>query len=220
MNPICTLTAQSLQRRIDESQTKLHLYTSLKKITRVALPLIGLTLLTTFGLLNPRSLPLSSFLLIAAYAPCLEVTIGTLEHWSYEVREEMDKQTRIQEGLSSGKVIFQAWLDAIPLTPIPSVGELEQEVRENPGSEAKRQTLWEGQKERALHRLKNGRRKVERAFIEFVRNHQENKKMLSDYGSYKPWQIEHLMNDLPFTVFVTKDGREFTNDDDCSQIFM
>lgn len=219
MNPICALTALALQRRIDESQTKLHLYTSLKKITRVALPLIGLALLTTLGLLNPRSLPISSFLLLAAYAPCLEVTIGTLERWSYEVREEMDKQTRIQEGLASRKVIFEAWLDAIPLTPIPSVGELEQEVRESPGSEVKRQILWEGQKNRAFHRLKNGRRKVERAFIAFIRDHQENKKMLTDYGSYKPWQIEHLMNDLPFTVFVTNDGREFTNESDCSQIF-
>lgn len=219
MNPISTLNAPSLQTRIDSSKQKLLLYSSLKKISRVALPLLGFLLLTIFGLLNPRSLPISSTLLLLAYSPCLEVAVGTFEKWSYEVQKEVDKQTRIQQGLLERKTIYQAWLEAIPETPIPAVDEQIREVLANPGSDELRRNLWEAQKIRALHRLQNSRKKVERAFITHVRDHPRDTRMLSDFGDYKRWQIEHLMNDLPFTVFITADGREFTNLDDCSRIF-
>lgn len=65
MHPICSLTPEVLQRRINESKIKLRLHTTLKKITRVARPLIALALLTTFTLLNPRSLPFLSLLHMA-----------------------------------------------------------------------------------------------------------------------------------------------------------
>lgn len=220
MNPISTLNAISLQTRIDNSKQKLRLYSSLKKISRIAIPLFGFLLLIPFGLLNPRSLSISSTLLLVAYSPCLEVAVGTFENWSYQVQKEVDKQTRIQQGLSEGKPIYQAWIEAIPETPIPAVDEQMREVRDHPGSEEKRRDLWEAEKVRALHRLENGRRKFERAFINYVRDHPEDTRMLSDFGTYQKWQIEHLMNDLPFTVFVRSDGHEFTNLEDCSRIFI
>lgn len=219
MNPIAQLTTFSLQTHIDKSRNKLEFYESLKKVCRIIIPFLGFSLLLTFGLLNPNYLPISSSLLLVAYTPCLEVTIGSLEAWSYEIRIDIDKNALILEGLRDGKPIFQAWIDAIPDTPLPQAMDLEEAVRQFPSSEETRKNLWEFKKSRTMHRLENTRKAVERAYVEYIRNHQDDRRSLSDFGSYKKWQIEYLMDDLPFTVFVTKQGREFQNLDDFSRIF-
>lgn len=219
MNSIASLNADSLLTHIDDSKRKLKLYSSLRKICRVVIPLFGLFLLGIFGLLDPRTLPISSTLLFLAYFPSLEVTEGTFERWSSEVEKEMDKQTRIRQGLLNQKTIYEAFLDAILITDPPTLEKEMEEVRKDPGSDEKRKKLWEAKKTRALHRLENGRRKVERAYIEFIRDHPDEQRKLSDFGTYKRWHLEYLMDDLPFTVFVTKTGDKFTNEDTCSSIF-
>ncbi|MCB1116586.1 MAG: hypothetical protein KDK71_08960 [Chlamydiia bacterium] len=213
LNPIAIYDATHFRVQIGKSEQKLRIYAVLKKVCRIALPLLGFSFLLSFGLLNPSYLPISSALLFFSYAPCMDVTIGTLESWTKSVNETLAKQKAILKELEGGKTIFEAWIAAIPdHEPPPEPSE-----KKSPTPEA-RMALYDYQLALALIKLQNARRKVERAYIKYIQNNKTDQRSLEAFGTFQTWHIELLMRDGPFDVFVT-DKKRYTNEDDFSKIF-
>lgn len=213
MNPIANYNADYFRVQIGKSEQKLRIYAILKKVCRIALPLLGFSFLLSFALLNPSYLPISSALLFFSYAPCMDVTIGTLESWTKSVNETLIKQKAIREKLDEGKEIFEAWISAIPDLELPPAPTLDN----NPATPEAKQTLYDYQLELAFIKLQNARRKVERAYIKYIENNKTDQRSLEAFGTFQTWHIELLMHDGPFEVFIA--DKRYINTDNFSEIF-
>ncbi len=91
MNPITTWTKDVLEIKVAECEKASKIFVVLSKVSRVGLSLLALGFLTSFGLLNPSYLHISSTLLILAYHPSLEVTVGTLDRWEEATKKNQEK---------------------------------------------------------------------------------------------------------------------------------
>ncbi|MCB1082309.1 MAG: hypothetical protein KDK63_04110 [Chlamydiia bacterium] len=213
MNPIANYNADYFRVQIGKSEQKLRIYAILKKVCRIALPLLGFSFLLSFGLLNPSYLPISSALLFFSYAPCIDVTIGTLESWIKSVNETLAQQKAILEEFKDKKTIFEAWIAAIPELEPPA-----KPVNSNPATPEARKALYDYQLDLAFIKLQNARRRVERAYLEYIKDNQMDQRPLATFGTFQTWHTELLMHDGPFDVFVT-DEKTYTNEDNFSEIF-
>lgn len=219
MNPICRWNQTFLHGKIQQCDQNIALYRNLGKVTHVALSVLALICLVSFGLIDPSYLLISSTLLFFAYFPALEVTVGTLRKWVSEVKKEQEKYRAILSEVRIGTPILQAQINALKEIDLPCFKEKEKLCSESPSSETLRLELLGLKRKRARIILMNARRHVEIAFIQHVERNQADQRSLSDFGSFKRWPIDCLLNDSPFTVFISTKGRAFTNHDDFSEIF-
>lgn len=219
MNPICSWNRPSLQQKEQQCSQNIALYTTLKKVFHIGLVLLALTSLTSFGYLNPSYFHISSTLLFVAYYPSMQVTVETLERWITEVNEERDKYRAIIRELNHSNSVFQAQINALKDLPFSSIDTKKIECDKSPSSEKLRLELLDLKREQARINILNMRRHIEIAYIRYIEKNQTDRRSLSDFGHFKTWPIDCLLNDQPFTVFISATGRAFTNCDEFSEIF-
>ncbi|QVL56666.1 MAG: hypothetical protein KFB93_04595 [Simkaniaceae bacterium] len=219
MNQITSWNQPFLQGKLTECSQKIALYETLRCVSRVGLPLIALASLGGFLYLNPSYLHIASSLLFFGYYPSMQVTVGTLERWVSEVRDEENRYRAISGELTRGFSVFQAQINALRDLPPPSIDAKERECAAFPSSEILRLELLDLKRTRARITLINARRHVEIAYVQYIERNPEDLRSLSDFGTFKTWPIDCLLNDQLFTVFISTAGRVFTNLDNFSEIF-
>ncbi len=219
MNPICYWNQPTLQIKQEQCLKNIALYKTLKKVARLVIVLLALVSLVGSVYLHPTYRVITSTLLIIAYSPTIQVTEGTLQRWVTEAREHQNKYRAIIEQLQRGVSTFDAQVTALQDQPLPSLDEKKMECTGSPSSETLRLELLNLQRERARINLLNMRRHVEIAYIRYIQGHQTDTRPLKDFGSFKTWPIDCLLNDEPFTVFTTRTGRVFTNQSNFNEIF-
>ncbi|MCB1072503.1 MAG: hypothetical protein KDK96_05295 [Chlamydiia bacterium] len=219
MNPICYWNQPNLRIKEEQCIKHIALYETLKKVARVVLVLLALGALIGSSYLHPYYRLITSTLLIVAYYPSIQVTVGTLERWISEVREEQSRYQAIITELRPEISVFDAQVNALKDLPLIPMDEKARECAESPLSETLRFELLGLKRERARINLLNMRRHVEIAYIRYIERNQADTRSLADFGSFKTWPVDCLLNDELFAVFTTTTGRVFTNQDDFTGIF-
>ncbi len=113
MNQICSWDRPFLSRKVEECEKKIRFLEILSKIARVGLSLLALGFLTAFGLLNPSYLHISSTLLLVAYHPSLEVTVGTLDRWVEATKKNQAKYRAILAAYTQDRSPIEAQIAAL-----------------------------------------------------------------------------------------------------------
>ena len=99
LNPIVQWDEEALQSESMRCNRAAQFYSILATTIRIASIVLGLTMLTTLGMLNPFYFPITLSILMYAYHPFMSMTYHPLIEWAQAAREEADKYERISQQL-------------------------------------------------------------------------------------------------------------------------
>ncbi|MCB1110518.1 MAG: hypothetical protein KDK64_06010 [Chlamydiia bacterium] len=205
VNPILLWNRPELERLIAEKQQEVALYTTLSKASHVILIFFGFSCLTTFGMTDPSYTAITGTLIMTGYGPACDVSVEAWQALATHSLAQIAKYREIHRKLGEhlddvpelkgNTNLIAQWHALTPLEEIPYVPP------EHLLNLAEGNRAFDAFTASMKRRAENGRKKISRAYLIHVANHNRDSRKISKFGKFHFFPDEYLALRIDFVFF-------------------